>query len=55
MNDKMKYMYENQVCDLVDLPPYSKILGWKWVFKKKTKMNGNLHTYKGRLFGKGFT
>nr|GEW68366.1 hypothetical protein [Tanacetum cinerariifolium] len=27
----------------------------KWLFKKKTAMNGNVHTYKARLVAKGFT
>nr|GEY35006.1 hypothetical protein [Tanacetum cinerariifolium] len=27
----------------------------KWIFKKKTAMNGNVHTYKARLVAKGFT
>ncbi|GJR13233.1 retrotransposon protein, putative, ty1-copia subclass [Tanacetum coccineum] len=27
----------------------------KWIFKKKTDMDGNVHTYKARLVAKGFT
>nr|GEW79237.1 hypothetical protein [Tanacetum cinerariifolium] len=27
----------------------------KWLFKKKTDMDGNVHTYKARLVAKGFT
>ncbi|GKB08140.1 retrotransposon protein, putative, ty1-copia subclass [Tanacetum coccineum] len=27
----------------------------KWLFKKKTDMDGNIHTYKDRLIAKGFT
>nr|GEW58142.1 retrotransposon protein, putative, Ty1-copia subclass [Tanacetum cinerariifolium] len=27
----------------------------KWVFKKETNMDGNVHTYKARLVAKGFT
>ena len=55
MNAEMQSMYENQVWDLVDLPPHSKTVGSKWVFKKKTDMDGNLHTFKARLVAKGFT
>ncbi|GJQ96707.1 retrotransposon protein, putative, ty1-copia subclass [Tanacetum coccineum] len=30
-------------------------VGSKWVLKKKTDMDGNVHTYKARLVAKGFT
>ncbi|KAJ9547978.1 hypothetical protein OSB04_020521 [Centaurea solstitialis] len=30
-------------------------VGRKWVFKKKTNMDGNVHTFKARLVAKGFT
>ena len=55
MNTEMQSMRDNQVWDLVDLPPNGKTVGCKWVFKKKTDMDGNLHTYKARLVAKGFT
>jgi hypothetical protein len=48
-------MYDNQVWDLVDLPPESRAVGSKWVFKLKTDMDGNVQTYKARLVSKGFT
>nr|GEU72589.1 zinc finger, CCHC-type [Tanacetum cinerariifolium] len=41
--------------DLVDLPPNGKIVGSKWLFKKKTDMDGTVHTFKARLIAKGFT
>lgn len=55
INVEMQSMRENQVCDLVDLPPNSKTVGRKWVFKKKIDMDGNLDTFKARLVAKGFT
>ena len=48
-------MYDNQVWDLVDLPTESRTVGNKWIFKKKTDMDGNVQTYKARLVAKGFT
>nr|GEV53971.1 hypothetical protein [Tanacetum cinerariifolium] len=30
-------------------------VGSKWLFKKNTDMDGNIHTYKARLVAKGFT
>ncbi|GJZ31591.1 retrotransposon protein, putative, ty1-copia subclass [Tanacetum coccineum] len=40
---------------MFDLPPNGKTVGSKWLFKKKTGMDGAVHTYKGRLVAKGFT
>ena len=47
-------MYDNQVWTLIDRTDGLKIIGYKWVFKKKTDMDGNVHTYKARLVVKGF-
>ncbi|GJU58594.1 retrotransposon protein, putative, ty1-copia subclass [Tanacetum coccineum] len=51
----MHSMKDNQVWDLVDLPPNGKTVGSKWLFKNKTDMDGNVHTYKACLIAKGFT
>nr|GFB46860.1 hypothetical protein [Tanacetum cinerariifolium] len=40
---------------LVKLPPNGKTVGSKWLFKKKTDMDGHVHIYKARLVAKGFT
>ncbi|GJX64438.1 retrotransposon protein, putative, ty1-copia subclass [Tanacetum coccineum] len=45
----------NAVWELVELPPYAKTVGNKWLFKKKTDMDGVVHTFKSRLVAKGFT
>ncbi|GKC05040.1 retrotransposon protein, putative, ty1-copia subclass [Tanacetum coccineum] len=55
MNAEMLSMKDNQVWRLVDLPPNGKTVESKWLFKKKTDMDGNVHTYKARLVAKGFT
>ena len=47
-------MYDNQVWTLIDPPEGIKTIGCKWVFKKKTDMDGKVHTYKARLVAKGF-
>nr|GEW84520.1 retrotransposon protein, putative, Ty1-copia subclass [Tanacetum cinerariifolium] len=39
---------------LVDLPPGCKTVGSKWIFKKKTDVDGIVHTYKARLVAKGY-
>ena len=51
----IKSMYDNQVWNLVDQELGRKIVGCKWIFKKKTDIDGNLHTFKARLVIKGFT
>ncbi|GJW14499.1 retrotransposon protein, putative, ty1-copia subclass [Tanacetum coccineum] len=48
-------MKDNEVWDLVDLPPNGKTVGSKWLFKKKTDMDGAIHTYKAHLVAKGYT
>ncbi|GJX21568.1 putative retrotransposon ty1-copia subclass protein [Tanacetum coccineum] len=55
MNAEMQSMKDNQVWILVNLPPNCKIVGSKWLFKKKTDMDGNIHTYKAHLVEKSFT
>ncbi|GKG04795.1 putative retrotransposon ty1-copia subclass protein, partial [Tanacetum coccineum] len=55
MNVEMQSMKDNEVWDLVDLPPNGKTVGSKWLFKKKTNMDGVVHTFKDRLVAKGFT
>ncbi|GJY39523.1 retrotransposon protein, putative, ty1-copia subclass [Tanacetum coccineum] len=48
-------MKDNQVWVLVDLSPNGQTVGSKWLFKKKTDMDGNVHTFKARLVAKGYT
>jgi hypothetical protein len=39
----------------MDLPHQRKLIGCKWVLKKKFKVDGSLDKYKARLVAKGFT
>ncbi|KAJ9538361.1 hypothetical protein OSB04_031094 [Centaurea solstitialis] len=55
MKAEMQSMYDNQVWELTNLPQHCRAVGRKWVFKKKTDMDGNVHTFKARLVAKGFT
>ncbi|KAK8708347.1 hypothetical protein V6N13_059389 [Hibiscus sabdariffa] len=54
MRSEMDSMSNNQVWTLVEPLEGIKPIGCKWVFKKKTDMDGNVQTYKGRLVAKGF-
>nr|GEW04655.1 hypothetical protein [Tanacetum cinerariifolium] len=49
MNMEIQSMIDNIVWVLVDLPPGCKTVGSKWIFKKKTDMDGIVHTYKACL------
>ncbi|GKD08219.1 retrotransposon protein, putative, ty1-copia subclass, partial [Tanacetum coccineum] len=55
MNVEMQSMKDNKVWDLVDIPPNGKTVCSKWLFKKKTDMDGVVHTYKAYLVAKGYT
>ncbi|GKA72462.1 retrovirus-related pol polyprotein from transposon TNT 1-94 [Tanacetum coccineum] len=48
-------MKDNDVWALVELPPNARIVGSKWLFKKKTDMDGAVYIFKARLVAKGFT
>ena len=54
MKSEMQSMYDNQVWTLIDPTDGLKTIRCKWVFKKKTDMDGNVHTYKARLVAKRF-
>ena len=47
-------MYENKVWTLVDLPDDRRTIENKWIFKKKTDVDGNVTVYKALLVAKGF-
>ncbi|GJV35637.1 retrotransposon protein, putative, ty1-copia subclass [Tanacetum coccineum] len=55
MNAEIQSVMDNMVWVMVDLPPDCKIVRSKWDFKKKTDMDGIVHTYKARLVAKGYT
>ena len=55
MQKEMESIYSNDVWDLVVLPKDRKPVGSKWVFKKKTKVDGSIERYKARLVAQGFS
>nr|GEW62581.1 hypothetical protein [Tanacetum cinerariifolium] len=55
MNEEMQSMKDNEVWVLVELPLNGKTIGSKWLFKKKTNIDGVVHTYKARLVANGYT
>ena len=55
MNTEMESMYSNQVCSLVDPLDGVKLIGFKWIYKRKRGIDGKLETFKTRLMAKGYT
>ncbi|GJV18232.1 retrotransposon protein, putative, ty1-copia subclass, partial [Tanacetum coccineum] len=55
MNAEIQSMMDNMVWVLVDLPLGCKTVGSKWLFKKKTDMDGIVHVYKAHLVVEGYT
>ena len=54
INDEIDSIMSNQIWELVDLPPGSKPIVCKWVFRRKYHTNGMIQTFKTRLVAKGF-
>ena len=54
INDEVESILQNHTWELVDIPPGSKPLGYKWIFKKKKKADGSIDKYKARLVIKDY-
>ena len=55
MVDEMASLHKNDAWDLVELPAGRKLIGSKWVFKKKMNVEGKVEKYKARLVAKGYS
>ncbi|GJV99751.1 retrotransposon protein, putative, ty1-copia subclass [Tanacetum coccineum] len=55
INAEMQSMKDNEVWVEVDLQPNAKTVESNWLFKKKTDMDDNVHTYKAHLVAKCYT
>ena len=51
----MDFILRNNIWVLIDLPPNSKPIGCKWIFKKKIKIDETIDKFKIRLVVKEFT
>ena len=52
---EMESQEKNGTWEIVDLPQGRKVVGCKYVFKKKKDLEGNVKRYKVRLVAQGFT
>ena len=55
MNKELDSMKSNSVWDLVDLPEGVKLIGCKWIYKRKKNAEDKVKTFKVRLVAKGYT
>ena len=55
MERELESLRSNEVWRLVEPPPNRKIIGSKWVFKRKVDANGVVERYKARLVAQGCT
>jgi hypothetical protein len=46
MEDEMRSMSINKVCDLEEIPKGAKTVGRKWVYKMKCDSDGNIERFK---------
>ena len=54
INSEVESILQNHTWELVDIPPGSKPIGCKWIFKRKLKADGSVDKYKARLVAKGY-
>ena len=54
INNELESIMSNHTWELVELPPKVKLIGCKWVFKRKLKQDGTIDKYKARLVAKGY-
>ena len=54
MKSEIGSMYKNKVWTLVDLPDERRAIENKWIFKRKTDVDGNVTIYEAQLVSKKF-
>ena len=54
MTEELQVLEKTHTWDLVDLPHGKSAIGYKWVYKIKTKSDGSIKRYKARLVAKGY-
>jgi len=55
IQSEMDSIISNGTWEVVDRPYRCKLVGCKWVFKKKLRPGGTIEKYKARLVAKGYT
>ena len=55
MKMEMDSLHSNEVWELVEPPADRKVVGSKWIFKRKVDADGTVERYKARLVAQGCT
>lgn len=55
MEGERQTLIRNKTWELIVLPKGKKLVGYKWVFIMKYKLDGFVERYKARLVAKGYT
>ena len=55
MKEELDALTKNHTWDLVTFPPRQSVVGYKWIYKIKTRSDESIERYKARLVAKGFT
>jgi hypothetical protein len=54
MEAELNVLVRNDTWDLVNLPKGKEVIGTKWVYKTKYKLDGTIDKYKAHLVAKGY-
>ena len=54
INSEVESILQNHAWELVDIPPGNKLIGYKWIFKRKLKVDGSNDKHKAMLVAKGY-
>ena len=54
MEDEIEVIEKNQTWELVERPKNKEVIGIKWIYKVKYKVDGSIQRTKARLVAKGY-
>lgn len=56
MQEEMNSLKKSNICTLVQRPPHQKVIGCRWIFKRKPKIPGaEPARFKARVVAKGYS